>query len=215
MGWSSILSMLSMQSSRLEVRPHPIRSRVRNHCSGCGACFVESPAVEDRKPCRRLHPGTGGHGGWPKPTAGWPVAGSLLPARHPRDASGRERLRGERHGQEEAARPTGPGVVLGGVPGSRSRPASEAEAQGLRAGDAAPPRRARRHAGVGQGLGRQALHRVRGPRHRRQGGHDQADHRAGEPACSGSLPCPPRPSARSRRCTSSGTSRTFRPPARS
>ena len=33
--------------------------------------------------------------------------------------------------------------------------------------------------------------------------------------CSGWWRCPPRPSARSRRCTSSGTSRTSRPPARS
>ena len=30
-------------------------------------------------------------------------------------------------------------------------------------------------------IGRQGLHRVRGTRHGRQGRHDQADHRAGEP----------------------------------
>ena len=48
--------------------------------------------------------------------------------------------------------------------------------------DAAPARRAGRDAGVGEGLRGQGLHRVRGPGHRRQGRHDQADHRAGEPA---------------------------------
>src|ERR1700747_2859159 len=35
---------------------------------------------------------------------------------------------------------------------------------------------------MGEGLGSQDLHRVRGPRHRREGRHDQADHRAGQPA---------------------------------
>ena len=30
--------------------------------------------------------------------------------------------------------------------------------------------------------GREGLHRLRGPGHRRQGRHDQADHRAGQPA---------------------------------
>ncbi len=46
----------------------------------------------------------------------------------------------------------------------------------------ASPRRAGRAAGVGQGHRRQGLHRVRGPGHGRQGRHDQADHRAGQPA---------------------------------
>ena len=80
----------------------------------------------------------------------------------------------------------------GGAGGRRSRPAPEDEAQGVRAGDETPARRAGRHAGVGQGVGSQDLHRVRGPRHRREGRHDQADHRAGEPAC---VPgrCPARP----------------------
>ena len=79
-----------------------------------------------------------------------------------------------------------------------------------------PARRARRHAGVGQGLGSQDLRRVRGPRHRREGRHDQADHRAGEPArVPGRGPARPDRAGEDRRCTSSGTSSTSRPPARS
>ena len=91
---------------------------------------------------------------------------------------------GKRHGQEEgqAARRGDPRFAGCWAAGGRSRPAAEDEAQGVRAGDEAPARRVGSHAGVGQDGGSQDLHRVRGPGHRREGRHDQADHRAGEPA---------------------------------
>ena len=55
-----------------------------------------------------------------------------------------------------------------------------------------------------------------GPRRRRQGRHDQGDHRAREPArVSRRSRCRRRPSARRARCTSSATCRTCRRPARS
>ena len=43
-------------------------------------------------------------------------------------------------------------------------------------------RRARQAAGMGQAQGPQGLHHLRGPRRRRQGRHDQGDHRARQPA---------------------------------
>ena len=49
-------------------------------------------------------------------------------------------------------------------------------------GARAAARRAGQAAGVGQAQGAEGLHRVRGPRRRRQGRHDQGDHRAREPA---------------------------------
>ena len=56
----------------------------------------------------------------------------------------------------------------------------------------------------------QGLHGLRGARHRGQGRHDQADHRAGQPAgVPGRRAARRRPSARSRRCTSSATSPHF------
>ena len=57
----------------------------------------------------------------------------------------------------------------------------EDEDEGLRARDGSSPCRARGDAGVGQGDRRQDLHRLRGSGHRRQGGHDQAHRRAGQP----------------------------------
>ena len=72
-------------------------------------------------------------------------------------------------------------------------------------------RRARGHAGVGEGLGCEGVRGVRRARHRRQRRHDQGDHRAGQPAG-----VPHRraagadASARSRRCTCSATSRISR-----
>ena len=60
--------------------------------------------------------------------------------------------------------------------GGRRRAARQDEAQGVRTPHADPARRTGRHAGVGEGLGRQDLRRVRGPGHRREGRHDQADH---------------------------------------
>jgi len=96
------------------------------------------------------------------------------------------RAGGKRHGQDEQEAPVC-------VPrGHHSRPAGKAEARAIRAGDAATARRTCGHAGVGKGDGGQDLRRVRGPGHRRQGGHDQAHHRAGEPA---GVPggCPARP----------------------
>ena len=55
--------------------------------------------------------------------------------------------------------------------------------------------------------GTQGLRHFRGARRRRQRRHDQgASRSASARACSGSSPCPLRPSARSRRCTCSATS---------
>ena len=92
---------------------------------------------------------------------------------------------------------------------------SQAEAEGLRGRARQAAGRVGGDAGVGQVVGGEGLHRVRGSRHRRQGWGDQADRGTGQPA---HLPCGRacrlRPNARSRRCTSSGTSRTSRPPAR-
>ena len=57
-------------------------------------------------------------------------------------------------------------------------------------------------AGVGQAQGAEGLHRVRGPRRRRQGRHDQGDHRARQPAgVSRGRAAGARPSANNRRCT--------------
>ena len=63
----------------------------------------------------------------------------------------------------------------GGAPG-------RALGKGLCAGDEKAPCGAGQAAGVGQAQGAQGVHRLRGPRRRRQGRHDQGDHRAGEPA---------------------------------
>ena len=60
-------------------------------------------------------------------------------------------------------------------------PARQDEAEGVRARAAHVARRARGDAGVGEGVRGQGVRRVRGPRHRRQGRHDQGDHGAGEP----------------------------------
>jgi hypothetical protein len=128
--------------------------------------------------CWRLHPGTDGQRDGLGRGRRYLQAGAGSPPSPPRSQDGgarnavdRERLGGERYGQEEqAASHAGSGVSLGGLRGGRSRPAGEAEAQGLRGGDAPAARRAGGHAGVGQGVGRQALHRVRGSGHRRQGG---------------------------------------------
>ena len=61
-------------------------------------------------------------------------------------------------------------------------PAAEDEGEGVRGRDADPAGRAGGDAGVGQGHRSQDLRRVRGSGFRRQGRHDQADHRADEPA---------------------------------
>ena len=52
----------------------------------------------------------------------------------------------------------------------------------LRQGAREAARRAGQAAGVGEGQGAQGLHRLRGPRRRRQGRHHQGHHRAREPA---------------------------------
>jgi hypothetical protein len=145
---------------------------------GAALGVAGSPAVEDANPCWRLHPGTDGQRDGLGRGRRYLQAGAGSPPSPPRSQDGgarnavdRERLGGERYGQEEqAASHAGSGVSLGGLRGGRSRPAGEAEAQGLRGGDAPAARRAGGHAGVGQGVGRQALHRVRGSGHRRQGG---------------------------------------------
>ena len=59
--------------------------------------------------------------------------------------------------------------------------AAEDEAEGVRGRAEHAAGRAGRHAGMGQGDGSQDLHRVRGSRQRRQGRHDQGDHRTREP----------------------------------
>src|SRR4029453_14754324 len=84
-----------------------------------------------------------GPGRTPPPSRGRLAAQpASVPGRWAQNAVNRERLGGERYGQEtQAASHTGPGVALG-VRGGRSRPAPQAEAQGVRAGDAAPARRA-------------------------------------------------------------------------
>ena len=64
--------------------------------------------------------------------------------------------------------------------------------------------------------GPQGLHRLRGPRRRRQGRHDQGDHRAREPAGVSRRRAAGADRAREdRRCTGSATCRTSRPRARS
>ena len=85
-----------------------------------------------------------------------------------------------KHGKKELKAETSHEESTPAVHGGRVLHADDE--QGLRARDAPAPRRARGDAGVGEGDRRQGLHRVRGPGHRRQGRHDQADHRAGQPA---------------------------------
>ena len=86
--------------------------------------------------------------------------------------------------REEGATGQGEGEGTRSAPGRSAAGAGhgEAEAQGLRQGAREAARRARQAAGVGRAQGAQGLHRLRGPRRRRQGRHDQGDHRAREPA---------------------------------
>ena len=98
----------------------------------------------------------------------------------------------------------------------RDRKRRQDEAQGLRKGAAQAAGRALPPAGLGESEGAAGHRRVRGPRRRREGRHDQGDHRTRQPArvpgrgAAGAV----RPAKR-RRCTCSATSSTFRPPAKS
>ena len=96
----------------------------------------------------------------------------------------------------------------------RSGPPHE---QAVREGARAPAGRARPAAGVDRPPGPEGRRALRGPRHRRQGRDDQADHREDStPACvPHRRPAARRPSASGRSGTSSATSPTCPPPARS
>ena len=98
----------------------------------------------------------------------------------------------------------------------RCEPQRGSDAQGLRGRAAAAADRAGRPAGVGHRDPAAAGRRLRGPGRRRQGRHDQADHRStstrGSP---GSSRCRRRPSASARSGTSSATSSSCPRPARS
>ena len=87
-----------------------------------------------------------------------------------------------RRGAQWCGRKRWQGTAVRQNPWGQRQAQGEALAQGLRQGAREAARRAGQAAGVGEGKGAQDLRRVRGPRRRRQGRHDQGDHRAGESA---------------------------------